>query len=321
MFRSFVSTQQQAPADYGRPRSRTCYPQEPPAASQAAPQELGVRDRVSRFNQTLVTDEIHYTLKDYMYSFQAHFFPGDEYMHMYALGCRSSQGDFCMREEEMPSGMDTSRKILDKCGLLDGVDYIYCNRYGEGWFKRFTKVKIFTSMAFKKILLLNGDPRFVNYYVFVDQAIEAYNAYQLQYARLEKRKADARATRLQEQLLAKELEIVRLKRISELHLSKPSGATSKDWRCPRDADDDPCSSQDSGDSIYPATTPDDSPDASADDNELSQSRLIPRPNMLADTCGPHGEITVTDWNMDMISNCSSPRRKQYGGYDSGREWQ
>ncbi len=186
-------------------------------------QQIRARDRVNSFNSRLLGDQILYTLKDYMHNFQAHFFPGDEYMQMYAVGCRGNDGDFCMREDEIPSSLkliDMSRKTLDKFGMVEGVDYICQSRYGGSWLRKFTKVKVFTSMAFKKLLLLNGDPRFVNYYVFVDQVMESYHSYQLGYAKMEKQRADTLADRLQEKLLAKELEIVRLKRISDLAFKK-----------------------------------------------------------------------------------------------------
>lgn len=219
-----------------RPRSKTAHPTHTthPASDAVTHvthtssavhhvQQISARDRVNSFNSRLLGDQILYTLKDYMHNFQAHFFPGDEYMQMYAVGCRGSDGDFCMREDEIPSSLkliDMSRKTLDKFGMVEGVDYICQNRYGGSWLRKFTKVKVFTSMAFKKLLLLNGDPRFVNYYVFVDQVMESYHAYQLGYSKMEKQRADTLADRLQEKLLAKELEIVRLKRFSDLAFKK-----------------------------------------------------------------------------------------------------
>jgi hypothetical protein len=228
-------------SSYGRARSNTVGFAQVDSSEDNIHQMLRDKSRVSTFNNKLLTTgrpslgegsshADHFDLKDYMYAFQNYFFPGDDYMKIYSFVSHCGSGDFCMREENLPMVTCLSSKHLEKYDIMEGADYKVVSKHSKHspWYRRYQKTKVFTPVAFKKVLLLSGDSRFVNYYIFLDQVIDAYTEYQLAYARLEQKKKTDIINTLNSKLMEKEMEIMRLRRISELHDSDHAADTAED---------------------------------------------------------------------------------------------
>ncbi len=173
-----------------------------------------VHGRVSNFNNRLLDDEVPYSLREYMVAYQNMFYPGDDYMKLNSFVNTHSGDDFTMDERSLPGTIHSVTSKLQRYGFIEGIDYMY-NRnvmIKKNWLSRSKPVRMFTPVAFKKLLLISGDYRFINYYVFLDQVIDAYSLYQILYARSEARRKEHQVAIMQEKLLAKELEITKLKK-------------------------------------------------------------------------------------------------------------
>ena len=142
-------------------------------------------DPVLNFNHTLIGNDAYYTINDYLEVYQEHFYPGDNLSKIHLFVNRFTSNEFCILESELPGTMNI-RKIIRRHTLEEGVDFVISKEfYHSRWplMSGYRKIHLFTPSAFKKLLVLSGDSRFVKYYVFLDNVIAAYARYQSMHAR------------------------------------------------------------------------------------------------------------------------------------------
>ncbi len=137
---------------------------------------------IDGINLTLLEDNKFYTFSDYIHVYQSLYRNGDELYRMYLFTHRYVGDDFCIHESELPGTINVNENIK-RYKLEPGRDFRESNEfYKSKWgISRYKKIRLFTPTAFKKMLLYSGDKRLVEYYVFLDEATIAYEAYEKSY--------------------------------------------------------------------------------------------------------------------------------------------
>ena len=139
------------------------------------------------FNKSLVSDEIFYSIKDYIKQFKARFNNDIDIGILDDYYMSSVDYDkFIVNEESVSETIDI-RKIIKKYEFELGVDYIIIQKPKTfskiiSPFKSNNIIKM-TPLCFKKILILSGNNIYINYFIFLETVIQNYEEYQKMFNR------------------------------------------------------------------------------------------------------------------------------------------
>ncbi len=141
------------------------------------------------FNKTLVNDEIFYTIKEYIKQFKCRFSNDIDISMLEDYYLSSGDYDKFIVSEESISETLQIRKIIKRYRFELGVDYIVQKKTKPynlsklvSPFKSDSCIKL-TPIAFKKVLILSGNSIYMNYFIFLETAIQNYEEYQKMFNR------------------------------------------------------------------------------------------------------------------------------------------
>lgn len=136
------------------------------------------------FNQSLINDEIFYTVKDYIKQFKCRFSNDIDISMLDDYYMSSCDYDKFIVSEDSVSETIELRKIIKRYEFELGVDYIVQKKIKESGFssilnpfKSESCIKM-TPLAFKKVLLLSGNSIYMNYFIFLETVVQNYEEYQ-----------------------------------------------------------------------------------------------------------------------------------------------
>lgn len=136
------------------------------------------------FNQSLINDEIFYTVKDYIKQFKCRFSNDIDISMLDDYYMSSCDYDKFIVSEESVSETIELRKIIKRYDFELGVDYIIQKKIRTNNlsvllspFKSESCIKM-TPLAFKKVLLLSGNSIYMNYFIFLETVVQNYEEYQ-----------------------------------------------------------------------------------------------------------------------------------------------
>lgn len=136
------------------------------------------------FNQSLINDEIFYTIKDYIKQFKCRFSNDIDISMLDDYYMSSCDYDKFIVSEDSVSETIELRKIIKRYEFELGVDYIIQKKIRTNNFslllspfKSDSCIKM-TPLAFKKVLLLSGNSIYMNYFIFLETVVQNYEEYQ-----------------------------------------------------------------------------------------------------------------------------------------------
>lgn len=150
------------------------------------------RSFISDVNLSLIERDRFYAFDEYVEVYQTLYTNGADMYRMYMFTNRYTGSDFCIHESELPGTINVNDTIK-RFGMVNGRDFVESNEihHNKWGFNRRRRIRIFTPMSFKKLLLYSNDNRMVDYYVFLDEAISSYTAYEKEYMLYHRKKKDS----------------------------------------------------------------------------------------------------------------------------------
>lgn len=171
-----------------------------------------MNDSFYLFNLDLIKDGISYSIKDYIVIFRDKFYYNIELSIGDINFLVKQDNEFCVKESSLPKSINL-KKIIKKYDMIEGVDFIKSKEFKHSRYLFMSGYKlsyIITPKIYKKILILS-DNKFVNYYLFLEKSINAYQDYQLIYNRNTLLQKNEKIQELNNRLVEKELEIMKMR--------------------------------------------------------------------------------------------------------------
>lgn len=138
------------------------------------------------FNKTLLSDDILYSVKDYVKQFKNRFNNDIDITLLDDYFLSSFNNDkFIVEENNIPEIINF-KKILKMHDFTAGIDYIWTKEKKESiipFISLYKKKYKLTPLAFKRVLILSGHRPFMHYFMFLESIIQNYEIYQKMHLR------------------------------------------------------------------------------------------------------------------------------------------
>lgn len=164
------------------------------------------------FNIELVKDGVSYSIKEYLNVFRDKFCPEIDLSIGDINFLLNKDSGFCIKEDNLP-GTINLKKLIKKYDMIDGKDYVKTKEFKHSPYflmSGYRNTYLINPKMYKKILLLSNS-KFVEYYLFLEQSINAYQEYQNLYIRETIIQKDEKIKELNNMLYEKELQLTKMR--------------------------------------------------------------------------------------------------------------